>query len=180
MDELSEILGSATAGVESPYFQLNIDGGDPVFRERVYCYELYHQLRMKWPAQCPYVLNGEIDKSAHPILSTLGIGHAKPDFLIHTPGDMKGNHAIIEVKHDLSTAGVQKDLEILNLFVERARYTRAIYLVYGPKANKSGIASVKAIAEKFDNLAPIELWIHDEVGRPATHVDTLRRPNKTN
>ena len=65
MNELSEILSTATGSVERAYFQLNIDGGDPVFRERVYCYELYHQMRSRWPSSSNYVLNGEIDKRAH-------------------------------------------------------------------------------------------------------------------
>jgi hypothetical protein len=45
MDELTGILAAATAAIEPGYFRLNIDGGSPVYRERVYCYELYHQMR---------------------------------------------------------------------------------------------------------------------------------------
>lgn len=40
MNELSEILRTASASVGHNYFRLDIDGGDPVFRVRVYCYEL--------------------------------------------------------------------------------------------------------------------------------------------
>ena len=99
MNELTGILQVATASVEAMYFHLNIDGGDPVFRERVYCYELYHKMRSNWPSQSRYFLNGELDKSAHPILRELGADHAKPDLLVHTPGYMAGNYAIIDVKH---------------------------------------------------------------------------------
>ena len=42
MKELTEIIEGATAGVGSGYFHLKIDGEDPIYRERVYCYELYH------------------------------------------------------------------------------------------------------------------------------------------
>lgn len=71
MDELTRILKDATAGIGQGYFHLNVDGGNPIYRERVYCYELYHQMRLRWPADTEYCLNGEIDKAAHPILRTL-------------------------------------------------------------------------------------------------------------
>lgn len=175
MNELSEILQVATAGVEAMYFHLNIDGGDPVFRERVYCYELYHQMRKNWPADCQYFLNGELDKRAHPILRELGADHAKPDLLIHTPGAMAGNYAIIEVKHSTVAGGVRKDLETLDLFVRKVGYKRAIYLIYGWEANAEGVAKIEAIANEFQELVPIEVWLHSEVNQPATHNTTLQR-----
>ena len=175
MNELTDILQAATTGIESMYFHLKIDGGDPVFRERVYCYELYHQMRSNWPPQSHYYLNGELDKSAHPILRELGADHAKPDQLVHTPGAMAGNYAIIEVKHSTGAAGIRKDLQALDLFVRRVRYQRAIYLIYGREANARGVEKIEAIANEFQNLVPIEVWLHSEVGQPATHNKTLQR-----
>lgn len=175
MNELTAILQAATAGVEPMYFHLNIDGGDPVFRERVYCYELYHQMRSNWPPQSRYFLNGELDKSAHPILRELGADHAKPDLLVHTPGAMAGNYAIIEVKHSMAADGIRKDLQTLDLFVRRVGYQRAIYLIYGHEANAGGIEKIKAIANDFQELVPIELWLHSKAEQPATHNTTLQR-----
>lgn len=40
----------ATASIDAGYFSLAIAGSDPVTRDRVYCYELYHQMRSIWPA----------------------------------------------------------------------------------------------------------------------------------
>ena len=179
MNELTGILQLATAGVEPMYFHLNIDGGDPVFRERVYCYELYHQMRSNWPSQSRYVLNGELDKSAHPILRELGADHAKPDLLVHTPGAMAGNYAIIEVKHSTVADGIRKDLQTLDLFVRRVGYQRAIYLIYGHEANARGVKKIEAIANEFQELAPIELWLHSEAGQPATHNTTLQRTGQS-
>lgn len=179
MNELSEILRAATADVEAMYFHLNIDGGDPVFRERVYCYELYHQMRKNWPANSRYFLNGELDKRAHPILRELGADHAKPDLLIHTPGAMAGNYAIIEVKHSTVAAGVRKDLETLDLFVRKVGYQRAIYLIYGWEANAEGVARIEAIANEFHELVPIEVWLHSDVNQPATHNTTLQRTGQS-
>ena len=175
MNELSEILRVATAGIERPYFHLNIDGGDTVFRERVYCYELYHQMRTNWPDRTKFFLNGEIDKAAHPILRQLGADRAKPDLLVHTPGDMTGNYAIIEVKHSTEKAGVLKDLETLNLFVRKVGYQRAIYLIYGYEANAEGVKKIDKFANEFEELVPIEIWLHHEVRQPAQHNFTLKR-----
>lgn len=178
MKELSEILQASTAGVEEMYFHLNIDGGDSIFRERVYCYELYHQMRKNWPVGCSFHLNGELDKSAHPVLRELGADHAKPDLLIHTPGAMAGNHAIIEVKHSIAAAGVRKDLQTLDLFVRKVGYQRAIYLIYGREANAAGVKKIEVIADEFPELVPIEVWLHSKVNQPATYNTMLQQPGK--
>jgi hypothetical protein len=45
------------------YFQLPISGKEtPIFRERVYCYELYHQMRDVIDRAFLYKLDGEVDK----------------------------------------------------------------------------------------------------------------------
>src|SRR5438105_4632194 len=102
MQELTSLLETATAAIEPSYFRLPIDGGDSVYRERVYCYELYHQMRSRWPRHCSFSINGEIDKAAHPILRLLGADRTKPDLLVHQPGSMAGNYAILEVKSALT------------------------------------------------------------------------------
>lgn len=124
MDELSGLLADAAAAVAPEYFHLPIHGSDPVYRERVYCYELYHQLRLRWPAASPYRLNGEIDKRAHPYFAD---GAApKPDLLVHEPGTGR-NHAIFEVKSLHGQAdGTVKDLDTLCRFRHDTGYERAI------------------------------------------------------
>ena len=168
MDELTPILKQATAAIKSAYFHLNVDGGDPVYRERVYCYELYHQMRSIWPAECPYYLNGEIDKAAHPILESLGAAGTKPDLLAHRPGYMTGNHAIIEVKTSRARgAGIKKDLETLSLFINRVKYERAIYLVFGEEAERL-VSQIDQIAEEIEPAARAELWLQTKSGASAT------------
>jgi hypothetical protein len=49
MEQFTQILQDATAAIGDEYFLLPIEGADPVNRERVYCYELYHQMRLLWP-----------------------------------------------------------------------------------------------------------------------------------
>ena len=139
MDELTDVLCAATAAVPPGYFHLQIDDGDPVYRERVYCYELYHQMRCIWPPQTAFYLNGEIDKAAHPILTRLGAAAMKPDLLVHRPGYMEGNHAVIEVKTcRTNNAGIRKDLETLSRFVRDVQYERALLLVFGSEVRRGG------------------------------------------
>lgn len=172
MDELNQILLEATCAVESSYFQLSIDSGIPQYRERVYCYELYHQMRIRWPEDSPFYLNGEVDKTSHPILSGLGANKLKPDLLVHQPGDMAGNYAIIEVKRqETRNPGIKKDLRTLSLFTQQVGYQKAIYLIYGHNAD-SLITRVRRI-HRQENLAPIELWIHQTVGQPAIIAEIL-------
>ena len=46
MVQLTQNLQDATAAIGEEYFRLPIHGSDPAYRERVYCYELYHQTRL--------------------------------------------------------------------------------------------------------------------------------------
>jgi hypothetical protein len=168
MQQLDQIIAEATRAIESAYFLLPIDGGDPVFRERVYCYELYHQMRLRWPSACEFMLNGEVDKAAHPILRRLGVGGSKPDFLVHRPGQMRGNHAIIEVKPCVAARdGIGKDLKTLSNFVNHVGYRRAIYLIYGGLDIDRTLDKIREATVGIDSLAPVELWLHREVGTAA-------------
>lgn len=162
MEQLNEIISEATAAISDPYFHLPIFGGPPVWRERVYCYELYHQMRLRWPTDCPFILTGEVDKRAHPIFERLEARQAIPDLLVHSPGDMQRNFAVIEVKSQQAQAkGIQKDVATLQEFREIIGYRRAIYLVFGPELPQ-GIAEIPG---------DIELWHHSEVGTSAHRQD---------
>src|SRR5689334_2368607 len=65
------------------YFASEYVGGAALkFRERIYCYELYHQLRNVIGDDERYVLDGEMDKKSDPDFA----GFEKiPDFIIHVP-----------------------------------------------------------------------------------------------
>jgi hypothetical protein len=167
MEQLTRILDEATASIGPEYFLLPIDGADPVYRERVYCYELYHQMRHRWPDDRRYILNGEVDKSAHPYFRIAG-QRPKPDLLVHQPGSGRHNHAVIEVKASSApAAGIRKDLETLSLFRSDLGYERAIYLIYGLRAHEA-LAQVLSSAGETKYLAPIEVWVHLEATSPAT------------
>lgn len=173
MEQLSALLEQSAHRVVDPYFSVPIAGGRPALRERVYCYELYHQLRCHWPIDAGYVLNGELDKAAHPVLHGRGIGRLKPDLLVHRPGDMNGNHAIIEVKcSNAPGRGIRKDLRSLAMFRQRADYRRAILLIFGNDANRT-LARATRIAAELGPLPTIEIWLHPSVGARATYARSV-------
>ncbi len=157
MEGFTEILQAATAAVQTEYFLLPLHGADPIYRERVYCYELYHQLRSRWPENTHYRLNGEVDKRNHPYFHDEE--QPKPDLLVHEPG-AGDNFAAIEVKAaGAANQKITKDLTTLSLFAQRAGYRRLIYLIYGAAAEHD-VARVRACAAQQESLPLIELWLH--------------------
>lgn len=132
-----EKLLDASSRVAAPYFQLPVADADSIYRERVYCYELYHQLRCDWEG-FPFSLGGEIDKGEHPHFRGGPYAHAKPDLLVHGPGDMDRNLACVEVKPCLRSADeFAADLEKLTWFCRHARYHRGLFLVYGVQEDET-------------------------------------------
>lgn len=124
----------ACAKVDAYCFQLPVAGVDnPVYRERVYCYELYHQLRSVLGDSYCYKLHGEIDKNGHPIIRK-ECGRTIPDLIVHEPRDMRRNLAVVEVKPVTvvkNLRGLRKDIGKLVCFLENANYQYGIQLVYG-------------------------------------------------
>lgn len=177
MEGFDDILRTATERIADLYFQLPVARGDPTFRERVYCYELYHQVRRLWPEETAYSLNGEVDKGGHPFLvGNPQLAPVIPDFLVHEPGRMDRNFAIIEVKHCLQkTRSVKKDLATLSTFVRDWGYLRAIYLVYG--GTREDCLRRILLAAQGEQLQPIELWHHGASGTRAHIIGRLQPQN---
>ncbi len=173
MQQLDEVIATATSKIGYEYFLLPIDGGDPIYRERVYCYELYHQMRLIWPKSSDYSLNGEVDKSGHPTLKAK-IGGIKPDLLVHQPGSMEGNYAALEVKpKNPQCEDIKKDLQSLSSLLREAGYRRGIYLIYGSDS-ESLIARIAEIAAENGVLEPLEVWFHPDAGSAARRVATIK------
>jgi hypothetical protein len=123
---------AATEAIEEIYFQVPVAGKEnPVYRERVYCYELYHQMRCRWP-DIPQQITGEVDKTGHPWIYGTDLDQSKPDFTIHVPGKMGPNLLVMEVKcPDPNEGQIVRDLQKLTAFSRLADYPFAYYLVYG-------------------------------------------------
>lgn len=168
MDWFDALLKRATEAIAPRYFALPIDGRDyPAYRERVYCYELYHQLRKLWPDGCPYSLCGEVDKRKHPYFGT---NDPKPDFIVHVPGQ-HDNYAVIEVKRPEARAGdIRNDIEKLSMFRRSpAHYNRGIYLIYGENPTQVQERLLECVGDPA-RLEGLELWVHPEVQVSAQRV----------
>lgn len=167
MEQLDEIIRSSAAAIGPEYFQLPVAGREPALYERVYCYELYHQMRARWP-ETNVFLTGEIPKRGHEIIMA-NIGSAVvPDFLIHEPGNMDNNHAIIEVKSSrASSFGIRKDLATLDQFLIEVGYERAIYLFYGEEID---LDLVLRLAAERPVQGRIEIWLHSKPGLQAEQI----------
>lgn len=133
-----EIFLMSVANIDPAYFELERYKDVPAIRERVYCYELYHQLRVSLKADFKYKLHGEIDKSGHHwIIQLFGGKCPNPDFVVHTPGDMY-NLAVIEVKRSKSEIGeIREDIQKLLTFITEVNYYHGILLIFGPDEVKN-------------------------------------------
>lgn len=165
MDNFSIILKDAAALIGNDYFYLPVHDSPPVYRERVYCYELYHQMRLLWPKDSHFRLNGEVDKRNHPYFTNDGT-EPKPDFIIHVPGHSDDNYAVIEVKHaSRAINNNQKDFDTLTLFVNHCDYKRAIYFIYGDLSDEHA----DRLFEKASAIKNCELWLHPSANKECFH-----------
>jgi len=146
-----EMVAAASARIEADYFQLPVADADAVYRERVYCYELYHQLRCLW-GQFPFSLGGEIDKTGNPYFLDGPYARAKPDLLVHVPGNMTRNLACVEVKpFGRPVAEFISDLQKLTWFCRHANYYRGVFLIYG--SNLADTVSGAALRAKVQRAS---------------------------
>jgi hypothetical protein len=155
-------LDESLKAIEKRYFQIEIHTEEnvdnvPVWRERAYCYELYHQLRCQLnncprradPSSInqsegidfPYTLHGEISKDGHhKIEKIFGKGRApNPDFVVHVPGNIypDANLVVIEVKRSSCRKKyAQNDINKLEKFIrsdenKSGLYKHGIFLIFG-------------------------------------------------
>lgn len=172
-------LLSASSQVGSAYFQLPVAGKEePEYRERVYCYELYHRWRCHWPPSWEFSLSGEVDKSGAPLIR----GSPKPDFLVHVPGQMK-NLLVLEVKaKNADVDRMVEDLTKLTMFRcdlkdlsgQPANYHAAYFWIYGASGKEWSLLRDQ-IVEKVDSKGGVDLsliscFLHERAGMPAFRV----------
>ena len=158
-------LKKAIKKIDTHYIQLSVaDSDEPIYRERVYCYELYHQLRCILGDAFPYKLDGELDKKSH-ICYPNG---EKPDFVIHIPGKMEQNLVVIEVKKVLVKDHIKelrKDFDKLKMFISNDNYYRAIMLIYG-NVNGDLPQNIKKEIESVRGEHILVLWHYELTKEP--------------
>jgi hypothetical protein len=136
IDFFLNCLQESILSIPRQYFMIPRHENDAVLRERAYCYELYHQLRLRLGDDFPYTLHGEIDKRGSAFFEQVFLGHPpNPDFVVHRPGTMD-NLIAIEVKPSrCSRQQAIEDLEKLRRFVSEVDYQIGIFIVFGPGWN---------------------------------------------
>ena len=128
LDEFLVILNQSCKRIESEFFYLRQHDQDPVYRERVYSYELYHQLRIAIATNINLKhlsINGEVDKSGR-----RGFNKEKPDLILHLPESMEENIAVIEIKTANGTK-YKKANNTLRDFTNIHKYEGGIFLTFG-------------------------------------------------
>jgi hypothetical protein len=174
---LAEWLAKVTQKIDRQYIELPIvaETATVQYRERVYCYELYHQLRLLMEEESedsPYILMGEIDKRTHSQMRDHGsLEAAIPDFLVHEPGQMNSLVAMeVRSLENALPQGIEKDLIKLTALHDKANYHYAIYLIYGGNASKfERFLRAAAPVNEQDgiDLDSINLYWHRERGQQA-------------
>lgn len=145
-----DLMKKALLQIGPDYFNL-ITTYEPsgIVRERVFCYELYHQLRKSMPPDLDLTLNGEIDKRGH--MDFAQEDQRNPDFVFHIPGTHEGNTLVIEIKGKLNPRDdIQKDFDTISTFVERYRYKAGVFILYNHSLREFK-QSADQILRKFKN-----------------------------
>ena len=150
-----EILTEVGKNIDQHYFRIQTAGEEKyVFRERVYCYELYHRLREKLPSDFYYKLDGELDKKGQELFRSKNMKYV-PDFIVHIPGDEKDNLVVMEVKqinrYKLKTQYIESDVDKLIEFIEEAGYFRGIMLIYSDDFSEFPQVLIDSISKKIKN-----------------------------
>lgn len=134
-NQLISIISEWIVNIGEEYFNFPVAGMDyTIQRERVYCSELYYQIRSRI-AKINYTVNSEPNKINHPYIEEY-CGPIDPDLIIHRPGSMSSedNLAVIEVKRSTGdlTGGIIKDIETINCMTTIPNgYFGGIIIIYG-------------------------------------------------
>jgi len=147
VEEILKIICKAAEQVKVSYLDLKTTyEPSGIVRERVFCYELYHQLRLIIGDSHKLTLNGEIDKRGHKDFKKED--RKNPDFVFHIPGQHEGNTIILEVKGNDDFDGIIKDFETMTSFVSTYHYQAGVFLFY----NHSLSELMKGLGDKFDKF----------------------------
>lgn len=161
----------ATEKIADNYFLLPVAyRPTPIRRERIYCYELYHQLR-KLIDNLDLTLSAEPDKHGH---ASFEGKQPNPDFILHTPGVHENNNTVIEVECRLQYKHLLKDFKNLKI-MKPLGYQNLVLLLFSVNEVPWERLKRASIAAEID-LGEISILLHRSAGQAATYEclpDTL-------
>jgi mRNA deadenylase 3'-5' endonuclease subunit Ccr4 len=136
IDKCVWLVVNAMNNIDRKYWSIHAAGiKDEILRERVYCYELYHQIRcLQEVNKCNYDfdINAEIDKRGHKEIKR----NFNPDMIMHQQGSMKNNYCVIEVKRRIDSDGIKKDFETITEMIQKYNYKCGIFILAGDSLEK--------------------------------------------
>ena len=161
------IITNSIVNIDDQYLNFQVAGNEETIeRERVYCAELYHQIRNRID-EIPYSINSEPNKIKHPYIEGL-CGAIDPDLIIHQPGSMnnESNLAVIEIKRSSGdlTDGILKDMQTINCMTTIPNgYYGGIVIIYGELSQVKRNNLINRIQEsRNDATSRLVLILHAE------------------
>lgn len=151
-EEILENIKIAINNVGKDFYEIVCACDVEKVRERVFCYELYHQLRLL-SSTYKFDIHGELDKRGfYKKLNSI------PDFLFHKQGTHE-NHCVMEVKGRKNCEGIIKDFQTLTSFLngkgELKPYKFAIFFIFKHSYNEL----VDCLKEKKTLLKQLEICL---------------------
>lgn len=99
--------------VSPAYYQTRVPDSSSTFGERVFAYELYHQLRLRFDSA--FYVHGEFRKGLSLLLSSCSDATIIPDIVIHQSDTLENNLIAVEIKSTpaLTLSEILADIEKL-------------------------------------------------------------------
>ncbi len=169
-DYFIEAFRNAVKNIPPDYFKVPVSGGKQKYLERVYTYELYHQLRKILEkkgevstAYGPCRIHGEHDKRGHKEIKRVTSKGIIPDLIVHVPGTMKKNLIAIEIKSTRNLGKLKHDLDKLKKLTGRRRgsYSLGFMLIFGDQEER--VSRRKSLINKYKGDT-IKVFWHKKAG----------------
>ncbi len=158
-EEIVSLICDSMGKVGKAYINVSVyNEPTSIRRERIYCYELYHQMRKEydkrirrsslWKKLC---INAEADKSG---IRNYALG-INPDFIIHQQGTIALNVCTVEVKVRMnSSAGIKKDFESISDMMHKLNYQTGVFVLVGSSLDEfiNSIRRGRLVRERLKEL----------------------------
>lgn len=147
-----EILGKcqeALLSIAPEYFQATLPTEATMYSERMFAYEFYHQIRLRFQDEIWYV-NGEFRKGLYLAGVQFEQDTVIPDIVLHRSDTLKENIAVFEIKvaPNTSTSALLHDLRKLGMYTKS---DNGLNFTFGAL-----IVANQSFREVYGNAAPTE------------------------
>jgi hypothetical protein len=109
---------NALLRVAPDYFCVELPDGSHAYQERIFAYELYHQVRLQFTEH--WYVNGEFRKGLSLVPRVDRRDWVIPDLVIHQPATTENNLVVVEIKssRNLLPTDLLNDLRKLEMFTD--------------------------------------------------------------